>query len=247
MLLDVRQLMAYYATPRGLVVQRAIRDALQTQLPDMKQQRVLGYGFTQPYLQALAPEAERIVAFMPAPMGCISWPESSSVTVLGDEAQLPFPEAFFDRILLLHGLESAENPRRLIRHLWRILAPQGRIILVVPNRMSFWALSERSPFGCGRPFRKAELNHLLQHNLFTPLSWSSALYFPPWCKATALAGLWEKWAAKICRGLGGVHIVVAEKNLYASPPVCVARVYPAYAPKADIVSMRSQAPQKPRS
>ena len=68
-----------------------------------------------------------------------------------EEDALPFPDAIFDRILVVHGLEQAEALRPLLRQLWRVLAPEQKaLLLVAPNRTSLWAQVERSPFGHGR-------------------------------------------------------------------------------------------------
>ena len=76
----------------------------------------------------------------------------------GEEDALPFPDAFFDRVMMVHGLEKAEAMRPLMRQFWRVLAPEGSLLLVVPNRASLWAQVERSPFGHGRPFNRRELD-----------------------------------------------------------------------------------------
>ena len=36
---------------------------------------------------------------------------------------LPFPNALFDRVLVVHGLEESDNPLALLREVWRVLAP----------------------------------------------------------------------------------------------------------------------------
>ena len=115
------------------------------------------------------------------------------------------------------GLEEAEGLRPLLRQLWRVLAPEGRLLLVAPNRASLWAQIERSPFGQGRPFSRNELDALLRGALFVPETWQRALYAPP-VAARALTGSgtgWEKIGSRFFFSLGGVHIVEAGKSLYA--------------------------------
>ncbi len=85
---------------------------------------MLGYGFAIPYLRAFQIEAERTVSFMPAQQGVVVWPESRPLSVLGEEDALPFPDAMYDRILVVHGLEGADAVRPLMRQLWRVLAPR---------------------------------------------------------------------------------------------------------------------------
>ena len=40
-----------------------------------------------------------------------------------------------DRVLMVHSLEFAESPRETLKELWRVLAPGGRLVIVVPNRI----------------------------------------------------------------------------------------------------------------
>ena len=109
-----------------------------------------------------------------------------------EEEALPFADALFDRILIVHGLERAESLRPLLRQLWRVLAPEGRILLVAPNRASLWAQVQRSPFGHGRPFSKMELEGLLTEGQFESTRWSRALYAPPFETVTRTGTGWER-------------------------------------------------------
>ena len=59
------------------------------------------------------------------------------------------------------ALETAERVRPLLREMWRVLAPEGRLILVVPNRRGVWARLDKTPFGQGRPYSRRQLEALL--------------------------------------------------------------------------------------
>jgi hypothetical protein len=39
-----------------------------------------------------------------------------------------------DLALVVHGLELTDSPIEMLQEVWRVMAPQGRLILVVPNR-----------------------------------------------------------------------------------------------------------------
>ena len=80
---------------------------------------------------------------MPAELGVISWPrEGDCLSVLVDETELPLPDECADRLLLVHMLEWSERSRALLRELWRVLAPNGRLLIIVPNRRGLWARVE---------------------------------------------------------------------------------------------------------
>ena len=143
-----------------------------------------------------------------------------SRTVLGEEAHLPFPDAMFDRIVLIHALEESQSPPHMLREIWRILAPQGRLALIVPNRAGLWARMESTPFGHGRPFSKGQLSRLLTDAALTPTAWARALYAPPWrwsCKDGRALG-WEQAGEKIAPHLGGLILAEAVKNTGALTP-----------------------------
>src|SRR5690349_604229 len=122
MLQDVRDLAAFYKTPLGQLAQRAILRQIRSFWPDLRNYRLLGYGFAIPYLGALR-RPERMIAAMPARQGVIAWPDERNAALLCEEDALPFPDVFFDRILIVHGLEASEHLRLLLRQLWRVLAP----------------------------------------------------------------------------------------------------------------------------
>src|SRR5689334_11969733 len=232
MLLDAAELADFYEGPLGLLTRRIIARQLRTLWPSVKDARLLGYGFAVPYLRSFQIEAERMVALMPAQQGVVAWRPDRPLTTLGDEQTLPFADAFFDRILVVHGLEGADAIRPLLRQLWRVLAPEGRMVLVAPNRTSLWAQLERSPFALGRPFSRGELDGLLRGALFEPLRWDRALYLPP-LRGRSLVrsgNAWERILRRLLPGLSGVHLVEACKSLYGATPVPVGRVRRQWSP-----------------
>lgn len=218
---DNRDLSGFYASPLGQRTRRLVLRRLRVLWPDLKGLRLLGYGFAVPYLRAFI-EAERAIAASPAPLGVTAWPRPRNAAVLCAEDALPFPDVMFDRILIVHGLEASESLRPLLRQLWRVLAPEGRIIVVAPNRASLWAQVDRSPFGHGRPFSRMELDGLLRDALFEPGQWDRALYAPPITTLTGSGAGWDRIGARLFPGIGGVHVVEAAKSLYA--PAAPARV-----------------------
>ncbi len=215
--MQVRDFTEFYDGHLGTVARRILLRRLRLIWPNVEGLRVLGYGYAMPYLRPFLLEAERSVAAMPAHMGVSAWPGVKCLTASVEEDALAFPDAFFDRVLVVHGLESAENLRLLLRQLWRVLAPEGKLLLVAPNRASLWAQVEWSPFGQGRPFSRRELERILRDVLFVPGFWDRALYVPPF-NSRALIGTgagWERMGQRFVPGLGGVHLVEATKSLYA--------------------------------
>jgi SAM-dependent methyltransferase len=224
--MDAAALARFYDSPIGQRTRRLILRQLRQLWPDVRSRRMLGYGYARPYLRAFLPEAERCIAALPASLGeAAAWPRDKCLTTRSEEDALPFPDAFFDLILVVHGLEEAEGLRPLLRQVWRVLAPEGRLMVVAPNRASLWAQMERSPFALGRPFSRTELDGLLRGALFVPEHWQRSLYAPP-IVSRALAGSgtgWERFGGRFFPGLGGVHIAEAGKSLYAPAKIAPAR------------------------
>jgi SAM-dependent methyltransferase len=218
---DAPSLADFYESPMGQVARRHILRRIRLLWPTLANRRVLGYGFAVPYLRSFIGEAERVIAVMPAQQGVVAWPAVRQLVAQVDEDALPFPDAFFDCLLVVHGLEMSDATKHFLRQLWRVLAPEGKLLLVVPNRTSLWAQVERSPFGHGRPFTKSQLDRLLREAMFEPQSWDVSLLQPP-LKSRRLirtgAG-WDRFGRNMWPALAGVHIVEAQKTVYGAVPI----------------------------
>jgi SAM-dependent methyltransferase len=120
-------------------------------------------------------------------------------------------------LLAVHCLEVTDGTRQLLREMWRVLAPEGRMILVVPNRRGVWARLDNTPFGHGRPYSRRQLDELLINAMFTPLDWGGALFFPPLGRQIVLRSsiAWERVGASVSPAFSGVLIVEASKELMA--------------------------------
>ena len=177
---DVVDLRDFYRSALGQVARRMIRRAIQRMWPDLRGMRLLGLGYATPFLSALAPDTERTIAVMPASLGVLGWPsDGPNVVALSDEGELPFADYSIDRVLLVHGLETSEEVRAMLKEVWRVLAGNGRLLVVAPNRRGIWARTDRTPFGSGHPFSPSQLSRLMRDNGFTPVGVGRALYLPP--------------------------------------------------------------------
>src|ERR1700682_4959317 len=107
------------------------------------------------------------------------WPTARpTLATLVDEFSLPLPDAAVDRILLVHALEMSDDPEGLLREVWRVLAPSGRVMAVIPNRRGVWTRTDNTPFGHGRPYSRSQITQLLRQTWFTPTAWGEALFMP---------------------------------------------------------------------
>lgn len=220
--LDIIELRSFYASRLGHLAERSIVTALMPIWSKLPQERLVGIGYAPPYLDHLINDTERTFAFMPAGQGAIAWPSADKcTTALVFDEELPLPDSSVDRILLIHALEHSENPSETLKEMWRVLAPNGRLVIVVPNRRGVWARFEHTPFGSGRPYSRGQIVRLLREANFTTAAMASALHFPPvgqrWMQGPS--SLMEKMGGKLWPIFGGVLIVEAYKRLYQGLPV----------------------------
>ena len=173
---DVIELRRFYAGPLG----RAARDMLGRKLAE-----TWGgcdrAGSARPGLRHPVPGA------LPAALGARwrpcppsrAWrpgppPAPATGPAWRGEGHLPFPNALFDRVLVVHGLEESDDPLALLREVWRVMAPSGRVVLAAAARSGVWCHAEATPFGYGRPFTRAQLEQLAREAELEPIAWSRA-------------------------------------------------------------------------
>ncbi len=140
---------------------------------------------------------------------------------MAEEDSLPFNDLTFDRILLVHGLEMAENARRLMREVWRVLKDDGRLLIVAPNRSGMWAYWDSTPFGHGLPYSSGQLSRLLAGALFRVERRDACLWMPPSPMRLLLrsAPVFEQTGRRLMPGLAGVTLTEAVKDVYAAMPI----------------------------
>lgn len=211
----------YYRTKLGRVAQHALRAALRQLWPDVRGCALAGYGFAAPFLRPFCEEAQRVLSLMPAQQGAFHWPvDGPNKSVLVEERNWPVNAGFFDRVLVAHGLETSEQPGRLLEEINRCLSPGGRAIFIVPNRSGLWARRDATPFGYGRPYSLGQLHRQLQEHGFEPEQDAAALYNLPshkpfWLRTAALA---EQTGRRFdARRLAGVVLVETSKLGFAAP------------------------------
>lgn len=218
---DIIELRDFYDSSLGQTARRLLRVRIRRFWPNVKGECVLGIGYATPFLRPLLEDAARVMALMPAPLGVHHWPpEGPNRTLIADEAEIPLPDLSVDKVLMVHAVESSEHLRAMLREAWRVLRPEGRLLVLSANRRGIWARLERTPFGHGRPFSQRQLRGLLADCMFTPEREETALYMPPvrrrWLLGVAPAV--ERVGSRWFRPLAGVVLIEARKTIYASTP-----------------------------
>jgi SAM-dependent methyltransferase len=218
----------FYATSRGAVAALLLRQRLAElwTAESVIGQSVLGLGYATPYLRVWRESAARCVNLTPAQIGPARWPAGApNLSCAGEEDALPFSDLSFDRILLVHGLEAADQARRLLRELWRVLKDDGRLLVVAPNRRGLWAHVETTPFGHGQPYSQGQIDRLLAAALFRIERRDGALFLPPVNARLVLRGarLWERAGRRVLPQFAGLTLSEAVKDVYAALPLTAPR------------------------
>jgi len=218
--LDLRDF--YYRSALGRAAQKVIRDELTAMWPNCKGHVVAGYGFAVPLLRPFLKDARRVVGLMPGPQGVMPWPpDGKNVSVLCEDTMWPLETGHVDRLVMLHGLETTEQPSLLLDEAWRVLGPGGRAVIVVPNRAGLWSRSDKTPFGYGRPYSLSQLEAQLRRHQFVPERTMSTLFQLPSSRK-----LWRKSAGFLERvghyipviAAGGVLIIEVSKHANPTRP-----------------------------
>ena len=227
---DVRALEAFYQQPLGQSAAQRIHARINAIWPDVKAMRLGGIGYPAPYLGEWTSDCERTIAIMPGFQGVHHWShqedpsqekradnrQKRNCAVLVDETRLPFPDKFFDRLLIVHMLEHSRVPQVFLDECWRVMSDGGRLLIIVPARRGLWSRSDSTPFGHGSPFSRNQLEIMLRAQRFLPLQFSRALYFPPVSRPAflKLAPMIDRALSRLCHRLGGILLVEAEKRLF---------------------------------
>lgn len=208
----------YYRSTLGRAAQARVRMELLKLWPEAKGQTVAGFGFAVPLLRPYLPDARRVIGLMPGPQGVMPWPQGMpNISVLCEETAWPVETGHVDKLVVLHGLETSEQPFDLLEECFRVLGPGGRAVFIVPHRSGLWSRSDRTPFGFGRPYSLGQLEAQLKRHSFMPERHIQTLFQPPSTKRfwRKTAPFWEKMGARFSMVLtGGVLMVEASKRVH---------------------------------
>lgn len=178
---SVKELSDFYKTPLGEVVHVYINDIIKKFIPDTtKNQFILGLGYVTPYLTKKLIQNNTILSFTFDKMGGITWPNiACSQTAIVHDHHLPITNKVIDRLIIVHGLEYCQNSEQLFKEINRIIAPDGEILIIFPNKAGIWSHTSNTPFAYGEHYTMSQLITALSKSGLTIISKERFLYFPP--------------------------------------------------------------------
>jgi hypothetical protein len=147
---------------------------------------------------------------------------------------------------MVHALEETSAAHAMLREIWRVMAPEGRLVVIAANRWSLWAQSDATPFGHGRPYSRTQLAALMGDSMFEPVVSARALYAPPstWTPLVRAADAFERVGEIMWPAQGGLVLMEAVKRLYATTARSEGRVLLARAPNRSRESAPGSLPKR---
>lgn len=127
---------ALYRTERGKTlaedVLAFVRDAWGVTVP--RNIHLMCFGFPVPGLTDYVKSARTFALLTPSFIGPVPWREGGvNKSAVVDEAKLAVRAGCFDRALVFHTVEHLEDPVSFLEELWRVIAPGGRVIFLLPK------------------------------------------------------------------------------------------------------------------
>lgn len=153
-----------------------------------------------------------------------------------DGMNLPFADGSFDLVLTSEVIEHILEPAKMMREIYRVLSPGGKVVVTTPNWQSFFGLArwgaeaflKRAVTSDNQPVdhwsTPASLGELLSSNGLNPVNRYGAWYFPPTGLGLKrlpdgpMAGFFrallpvERWLRHNAPGWGHLLIITAQRQ-----------------------------------
>lgn len=215
--MDISYLLKFYASPLGISVQKRLTPLIYDIWPALKGDTFVCHGFPFPFFEKMNIYTNRKIVFMNPQIGVINYPESGkNITALVNEDEFPLQDGSVDHLLLIHSFEYSQTPKKFLREIWRILAPEGRAIIIVPNRRSLWSQFDHTPLGHGKPYSMGQLSQLLKESQFSICQKKRCLYIMPsefWNRVIT-SPMMEAFNKTFAHKLSGIIAIEFKKQVY---------------------------------
>lgn len=174
------------------------------------------FGYSLPYLNFLKKYNCSLSFCYSKKMGISGENNFKINKLLIDEDRIPFQDSYFDHIFQIHYLENVCNTKLCLREIWRTLAPEGKIYLILPNKKSSWYLSDKSPFSSGNGFSNRQIIDLLNNSFFEVQLIERLVYFPnkDLFFIKKYKDLIDKFGSFFFKYFNGVYLCIAKKKIY---------------------------------
>lgn len=135
--------------------------------------------------------------------------------------QFPFQECSFDRILYYPAFPiNLYHLNQILRSYWQILKDDGKILLLLPNKLKWWGIFNLFTFYQNQKnsFSVYQLKNILKEHMFQLVYYEKIIYFP-----TEIMNFFSIYGNKLFEFLGhffipfggAYHLIEIRKELYA--------------------------------
>lgn len=170
-------------------------------------EKILYCGYNSPYVNIY--DGELTSDIQVTKFTAFNGPDNNS-DVIVDALKMPLRNAQYNRMISAHALENCESAEDLLAEFWRVLEPEGRLILLVVNKGGLW---KEHPIAGENTHSKTDIEQLLTTSKFKIRSFSRAIYFPA-VKSLFVAKVLDAMF-RVIPSTSGVMIFEAEKRIYA--------------------------------
>ncbi len=152
---------------------------------------------------------------------------AAGADVKANPSMLPVANDSVDLVILMHHLSNTQHPHAVLREAFRILIPEGKLVIIDFNPLSLWGLRylfqfwlERVPFN-GHYYTARRIDDWMQLLGFDQQMHSRVGYLPPLQKPSITRHLsWLEKGTKNCLPLlGALNLMVYTKNISPLTPV----------------------------
>ncbi|MFN7039201.1 MAG: methyltransferase domain-containing protein [Alphaproteobacteria bacterium] len=126
-------------------------------------------------------------------------------------------ENSFDKILVVHCLEYLNDIQSMLQTLWNILTPEGKLLIIVPNRYSVLPVANINIFKKAKLFTLYEIINLLNDNHFLTIKSSSRVFLTLnfYKNFPTISNFFDHVGSKWFIPFGTFLIIEAKKTTYA--------------------------------
>ena len=151
----------------------------------------------------------------------------SGAKVRANPSMLPVASDSVDLVILMHHLSNTSEPHAVLREAFRILIPEGKLVIIDFNPVSLWGLRhffqswlDYVPF-TGHLYTARRIDDWMRLLGFDQDRQIRVGYLPPIQRPSVIRHLgWlEKSMRKVLPALGAVNLLVYSKNIAPLTPV----------------------------
>ncbi|MDG1127068.1 MAG: methyltransferase domain-containing protein [Hellea sp.] len=215
----LKKLDVFYRSPSSTLLIDILSRKINSRWPELSGQDVLGYGFCEKYLSFYKKTANRIILTLPEKnLTKIEYDDMHGTSCITENLSLPFSDSRFDKILCIHGTGDSSNFDLLLQEFWRVLKPEGQIIIISSSRSGGW-IKNMGPFSEEKSFSRKKFKKSIIKSGFQITFFTGCIYFPyrKVSRKNRLPYLFEKICENIFPYFSRLVLVEAIKRLYAEP------------------------------